>query len=94
MSDVDLFLNELYAYYEPELSVKGTKKAIKIIEEQQQEIQRLNNIINQARRMLGEHKHYSTPTEEQNTENEKIVDDVYFLLYNNLLGDESNENIK
>ena len=58
------------------------------------EIQRLNNIINQARRMLGEHKHYSTPTEEQNTENEKIVNDVYFLLHNNLLGDESNENIK
>ena len=45
---------------------------------------RLNNIINKARRKLGEYKHYSTPTEEQNKENEDISEEVYQILHENL----------
>ncbi len=48
------------------------------------EIDRLNNIINKARRKLGEYKYYSTPTEEQNKENEKIIEEVYQILHENL----------
>lgn len=48
------------------------------------EIERLNNIINKARRKLGEHKYYLTPTEEQNKENEIITEEVYQILHENL----------
>ena len=45
---------------------------------------RLNNIINDSRRILGEYKHFATPTEEQNSENEDIVDKAYLTLHENL----------
>ena len=48
------------------------------------EIERLNNIINETRRILGEYKHFSPPTEEQNSENEEIVDKAYIKLHSNL----------
>ena len=53
-------------------------------QEKDKEIERLNNIINESRRMLGEYKHFSTPTEEQNSENEDIVDKAYLTLHENL----------
>ena len=65
------------------------------IKEQQEEIERLNNIINETRRILGEYKHFSTPTEEQNSENEEIVDKAYIKLHSNLQelkGDKNNDN--
>jgi hypothetical protein len=52
--------------------------------DQKEEINRLNNIINETRRILGEYAHYSTPTEEQNAKNEAIVDEAYMQLHNNL----------
>lgn len=48
------------------------------------EIERLNNVINETRRILGQYAHYSTPTEEQNAKNEAIVDEAYMQLHNNL----------
>lgn len=36
--------------------------------------------INEAVEILGEYKHYSTPTEEQNRENEDVVDKAYEIL--------------
>lgn len=48
------------------------------------EIERLNNVINETRRILGQYAHYSTPTEEQNAKNEAIVDYAYMQLHNNL----------
>ena len=57
------------------------------------EVDRLNDIINEARRILGEYRHFSTPTEEQNSENEEIVDKAYIKLHSNLQelkGDGSN----
>lgn len=48
------------------------------------EIERLNNIINESRRILGEYKHYSTPDEIQNMFNEEIVDKAYIKLHSNL----------
>lgn len=58
------------------------------------EVDRLNDIINETRRILGEYRHFSTPTEEQNSENEEIVDKAYIKLHSNLpkpKGDSSNE---
>ena len=52
--------------------------------DQKEEIKRLNNIINESRRILGEYKHYSTPDEIQNMFNEEIVDKAYIKLHSNL----------
>ena len=37
-------------------------------------------VINKAIEILGEHRHYSSPTEEQNAQNEEIVNKAYKLL--------------
>ena len=54
------------------------------LEESYKEIDRLNNIINETRRILGQYAHYSTPTEEQNAKNEAIVDEAYIKLHGNV----------
>ena len=41
---------------------------------------RLQNNRDKAIEILGQYKHYSTPTEEQNSENEDIVDNAYNIL--------------
>lgn len=60
--------------------------AVKFLLEKNKEIERLNKVINEARRTLGEYKHYSVPTIKQNKENEEIVDTVYFILHDNWVG--------
>ena len=40
----------------------------------------LQNNRDKAIEILGNYKHYSTPTEEQNRENEDIVDNAYNIL--------------
>ena len=66
-----------------ELLSTGADLENKLYEEQDKN-KRLNNIINETRRILGEYKHFSTPTEEQNSENEEIVDKAYIKLHSNL----------
>lgn len=48
------------------------------------EIEKRDKVINEARRILGEYKHYSTPDEIQNMFNEEIVDKAYIILHKNL----------
>ena len=43
-------------------------------------IEQLENNRDKAIEILGNYKHYSTPTEEQNRENEDIVDNAYNIL--------------
>ena len=40
----------------------------------------VQNNRDKAIEILGQYKHYSTPTEEQNSENEDIVDNAYNIL--------------
>lgn len=47
-------------------------------------IEQKDKIINEARRILGEYKHYSTPDEIQNMFNEEIIDKAYIVLHKNL----------
>lgn len=63
---------------------EGFKATTEDLCEESTKIERLNNIINETRRILGEYKHFSTPTEEQNSENEEIVDKAYIKLHSNL----------
>ena len=48
--------------------------------EKDKEIRQLKNKIKEVIETLGQYKHYSTPTEEQNRENEEIVDNAYNIL--------------
>lgn len=57
MSEAELFINKLNACYEPILTKEGTKHAIEIIENQNKEIERLQNIIKEVREYIDkEHK--------------------------------------
>ena len=48
--------------------------------EAERKVNILQNNRDKAIEILGNYKHYSTPTEEQNRENEEIVDDAYNIL--------------
>lgn len=77
-------------YIEALREIKKEKKNYKITLSREEilvlvnEFDRLNGIINETRRILGEYRHFSTPTEEQNSENEEIVDKAYIKLHSNL----------
>ena len=57
--------------------IKGYQKEIAKLK---QENKQLKETINEVVEILGEYKHYSTPTEEQNSKNEDVVDKVYEKL--------------
>ena len=59
---------------------KHTKKLYYKSKKMQDENKQLKEIINEAVEILGEYKHYSTPTEEQNSKNEDVVDKAYKIL--------------
>ena len=52
----------------------------KVVDKVNWENKQLENNRDKAIEILGNYKHYSTPTEEQNRENEEIVDNAYNIL--------------
>lgn len=54
LSDTELFLLKINACYEPELSVKGTRKAIEIIQNQMKQIDQLTNNWNELEEWIEE----------------------------------------
>ena len=44
------------------------------------EVQELKEVINKAVELLGNYKHYSTPDEKQNRDNEDLVDKAFNIL--------------
>ena len=44
------------------------------------EVQKQKEVIDKAVELLGNYKHYSTPDEKQNSENEYLVNNVYDIL--------------
>ena len=56
--------------------IKDSKKYDSLLQKYEQ----LENNRDKAIEILGQYKHYSTPTEEQNRENEDIVDNAYNIL--------------
>lgn len=52
----------------------------KKVEELQNENQQLKKVIDKAIELLGNYKHYSTPDEKQNSENEDLVNNVFDIL--------------
>lgn len=52
----------------------------KKVEELQNENQQLKKVIDKAIELLGNYKHYSTPDEKQNSENEDLVNNAFDIL--------------
>ena len=44
------------------------------------EVQELKEVIDEAVELLGNYKHYSTPDEKQNSDNEDLVDKAFNIL--------------
>ena len=44
------------------------------------EVQELKEVIDKAVELLGNYKHYSTPDEKQNSDNEDLVDKAFNIL--------------
>lgn len=53
---------------------------VKQNDDNHKKVVKLENNRDKAIEILGNYKHYSTPTEEQNRENEDIVDNAYNIL--------------
>ena len=64
-------LNELIGYYD------GLKQGIERV---QQENQKYKEVIDKAIELLGNYKHYSTPDEKQNSDNEDLVNNALDIL--------------
>ena len=59
---------------------KNEDKIINEIELLEQENKKYKEVINKAIELLGNYKHYSTPNEEQNSDNEDLVNKVFNIL--------------
>lgn len=55
---------------------------IEYIEDYKEEVElnKYKEVLDKIKEILGNYKHYSTPDEKQNAENEEIVDKAYELL--------------
>lgn len=49
-------------------------------EQLQQQNKKQKEVINKAKELLGNYKHYSTPDEKQNSENEDLVNNAFDIL--------------
>ena len=62
--------------YEPKHSSELYNLINKLLEENQ----KYKEVINKAIELLGNYKHYSTPDEEQNSDNEDLVNKAFDIL--------------
>lgn len=53
---------------------------LEFIRNQEQENKKYKEVINKAIELLGNYKHYSTPDEEQNSDNEDLVNKAFDIL--------------
>ena len=58
----------------------GTLKIIDTFEEIQNQNKKYKEVIDEAIEILGKYTHFTTPSEEQNSYNEDLVDKVYNML--------------
>lgn len=62
--------------YEP----KHSSELYNLINKLLKENQKYKEVINKAIELLGNYKHYSTPDEEQNSDNEDLVNKAFDIL--------------
>ena len=64
-------------YYPLLVEYKELKKQLEVLE---QENKKYKEVIDKAIELLGNYKHYSTPNEKQNSDNEDLVNNAFDIL--------------
>lgn len=62
------------------LNEKELNEVVDYINYLQQENQKYKEVIDKAIKLLGNYRHYSTPDEKQNSENEDLVNKAFDIL--------------
>lgn len=60
--------------------VGASNEIVKYIEDLEQQCKKQTEAIDKAIELLGNYKHYSTPDEKQNSENEDLVNNAFDIL--------------
>ena len=60
--------------------IYGCNQCAKLLNETEQLCQKQKEVIDKAIELLGNYKHYSTPDEKQNSENEDLVNNAFDIL--------------
>lgn len=60
--------------------IYGYNQCAKLLNETEQQCKRQKEIIDKAIELLGNYKHYSTPDEKQNGDNEDLVNNAFDTL--------------
>ena len=60
--------------------VGASNEIVKYIEDLEQQCKKQKKAIDKAIELLGNYKHYSTPDEKQNSENEDLVNNAFDIL--------------
>ena len=68
-------MNEEVIY--PSMVIRSQAEAIELLEK---ENQKYKEVIDKAIALLGNYKHYSTPDEKQNGDNEDLVNNAFDIL--------------
>lgn len=81
LQKIDNFYNQLADEY-VKCYVKEKEQVIaqRIMMNLQQENQKYKEVIDKAIELLGNYKHYSTPDEQQNSDNEDLVNKAFNIL--------------
>lgn len=60
--------------------IYGYNQCAKLLNETERQCQKQKGAIDKAIELLGNYKHYSTPDEKQNSENEDLVNNAFDIL--------------
>lgn len=60
--------------------IYGYSQCAKLLNETEQQNKKQKEVIDKAIELLGNYKHYSTPDEKQNSENEDLVNNAFDIL--------------
>ena len=60
--------------------IYGYNKCAKLLNETKQQCKKQKEVIDKAIELLGNYKHYSTPDEKQNSDNEDLVNNAFDIL--------------
>lgn len=60
--------------------IYGYTQCAKLLNETEQQCKKQKEVIDKAIKLLGNYKHYSTPDEKQNSDNEDLVNNAFDIL--------------
>ena len=60
--------------------IYGYNQCAKLLNETEQQCKKQKEVIDKTIKLLGNYKHYSTPDEKQNSDNEDLVNNAFDIL--------------